>query len=512
MTAIPPFAGTARPSDLLTKLDAQRVEIESRTAAADARTAALEGFIARQTGGYGLGPISDAPVFTYSAKAIPGWTSATRKGRLALALSLQAGSWFDADGRATVTKLADLPNGAQRYVAVTWNSAGTVNGSGGYAVLVTVFDVAADGSVALVRQASGQGYGVFGESTPNLYYYTGTAQVFRVSDTQFKVRAIYRVDSNYGTSGSNTLYTYTLNTDQGANTLSSTQDVNLQVYRGSASSATWLPNLNFSGFYRRRAWPVGSYGVAWPTIVNAQDGGFGGRVALGALIGDRIPGSGYADARTLAPSYLATFTSCMERIGGASWATLTDGVVAGRSSPAASAKVSVVGLDDSFAGAVAGCSIPVAVAGNPRLQPLSAAAFVAGWTNGGQFSSYLVTRDPITGSMTWRGASDATGALGLPWAESHAFATNKVALWTVAAGWTFNLTTVAVDPTVAPGGASPFAQAAQVAVNLCASVANAVAGDTVILGAVERLGPDRVLTIARNATRGGCDVEVWDLA
>jgi len=61
----------------------------------------------------------------------------------------------------------------------------------------------------------------------------------------------------------------------------------------------------------------------------------------------------------------------------------------------------------------------------------------------------------------------------------------------VSSGWTFNVTTVAVDTSALPGAqavASPFAQVAQFMMTLCASVAGALSADQVILWAIERIG------------------------
>ncbi len=507
MTALPAFAGTVTPVDLLAKLDAQRAELESRAVAAEARATAVETFLNRQTGGYGLGPVTDAGIHVYSAKAVPGWTSATRKG--GFVLTGAAGGFLDADGRAAVTWLADLPAGAKRFVMASWNSSGKEATS--YAVQVTVFDVAADGTATVVRTAQ-QGYGNFGEGNANFYGWTGAGYVVRMSDTLFKVKASYRSDSNFGTSGCWTLYTYTLNTDQNANTLSVSKEVELQAFR---STPVWTNYVNYSGYFRRKAWTVGSYGVAWPNTLPGSGTDFANRQQPGVLMGDRLPGSGYLEARPVAPASLPTWTACLERVGATTFAELTDGASIGRPTPASGARVSVVAIDDAHAGALASVAIPYGVAGNPRLAPLSATTFAVGFTNGSQFGSYLVTRDPATGLLTWRGTQDTTGVMGTVWAEATPFSATKLGLWTLAAGWTFNLTTVAVDVAALPGPqavASPYTVGVSASVNLGALVPAAVAGDVLILGAVERIGPDRVLTIARNATRNALAVEVWDLA
>lgn len=512
MPALPTFAGTVLPPDLLAKLDAQKVELDAREARLDARAAALESFLRRQSS-YGSGPVDGAGAHVYSAKAVPGWTSATRKG--GLVLTGTNGGFLDADGRASVAWLADLAGGAKRYVVATWNASGVNGNPGTGAVTATVLDVAADGTVTLVRQSNVQGQGFFPNN--NVTLYRSMAQVARVSDTAFKIRAMHLAAASGYYWGHYSLSTYVLNVDNNANTLTVTKEVDLSRNQDSFGALPLpIQAVNTSGFFRRKGWAVGTYSVAFPGYVNSQDAQFVGRPQLSAFLVDRLPGSLPVDGGPVAPSpNAAADIYCMERIGAHAFVTLTDGQSVGRGTPQYSGKVGLAYVDDSHRGSAASVSLPYAIAGTGRLAPVSPDAYVAAYSTAGEYGSFLVTRDPANGRMTWRGLRDAAGIMGQVMAEAMPFSASKLGVWTLGSGWTFNLTTVALDlaaPVGAEATASPFTQVAQVPVALGTAIPGALATDAVVLGAAERIGPDRALIVSRNTNRGGVAIDVVDFA
>lgn len=493
MTALPTFATATAPSELLTRLDALVLELEARRAGQDNRLGALEGRALPV--GVKLGSAGFA--FVYSALGAAGWTLAQSKGLAPT--SIRA----DSDGKVAVSVGA----AGSRLAIMGYDQVGNVSGGFGAHWRIGMFDVTALGAVN-----AGPSNTFF--SNLNAAYpgdsgaAHGIVDISAGSGTQFRA-TVQSWTTQGNATGFQTITLATASYDTTANTLSVSVDRN-DSQTGAVSGPVLQP-MNGS-FHRRRAHLLGTASILVPRTRLAYPVASGSSNWDAAFsLYDRIPGSNYAVHGTLGCEHNTVASFAIDRISDRFFAFLGDGYQPGAPSGTAG-RLTIFSGDDASRGTLAGgCRLDNPLAGGARVCCLSATLIVPGYTTASQFSTYAVVRNPADNTMRKVGQPSNQGNLGVVPVETLAFNATKLAVLTKGTGWLAQITTYAIDA-AAQDGASAFTQVAQTApFALGAGLAGATPTDNVIVAAVERLGPDRLLIVCRNVTRNLVGVEVFDL-
>jgi len=480
VTAIPTFAGTVAPAELIAKLDVLTAELEARRVSTAARLTALEG-VAKPAG---MSLVAPPVAFPISALATPG--AAVSRG-----MATFPGVGLDSDGRAGIVWLTPT-----RFAVVASENISSAQTQPFARVTLFSVDATTGAPTQLSTSLIGPNLGPAGSYNINRGLMFGG---LRLSDTAFKVEY-------YGQNSSDNFIfigvTVSVSFDPATNTITSVTDRTVN-HTSSASGGAGAVGTSYG--HRRRLFPVGLNGYGLARYANVAASATGWAPILD--VGERSPGSSFRVLRYLAAG-VSTYSLMVDRCAVDMLVMLQEGSATGF--VGGQATVSLVHADDAGAGVVTSLRLGVSIAGSPRVTCLSESLTIVAFTSGSQYGTWLIRRNPATNALSVVGSFSTVGALGVAAIEILPLGPTRALILTKAANATMTGTVVSIDPNAAIG-TSPFTVVSTFTFNVGAGVAGFTPADAVTVSAVEQITGDRFAISFRNVTRNANGTEVVDL-